>query len=275
MDLTFQPILGLAATVVLAFALRTFHHPLIRKAGAVLILVASYCSGLLLLKSHLGGIAAVVSWFLFPWFELLTRIRRLRMPIHKELSHVSPPSAMRFPELAGLTTEIEAEGFEYVDDTGWVWEGMNQFYRLFYHESRRTEAAICLAEQNELGLSYVSLTSRHEDGTILRTWNYPFSETMAMSPRVQINPAPMAASFEELLDLHEQFLISKRIDSSALPKLAPEEIPAAIASEIRDQVDHNLSRGLISPTGDDTFRYSWRGLVFLWAQFVKDMVRLS
>jgi hypothetical protein len=199
----------------------------------------------------------------------------LRLPIHKELSHVTPPSSVRFPELAGLTAEIEAEGFEYVDDTGWVWEGMNQFYRLFYHESRRTEAAICLAEQNELGLSYITLTSRDANGTVWRTWNYPFSETMAIAPQVQINPAPLVASFSELLELHEQFLYSKRIDTSMLPSVSPEEIPGVIASEIRDQVDHNLSEGLIAPTGEDTFRYSWRGLVFLWAQFVKDMVRLS
>ena len=31
---------------------------------------------------------------------------------------------------------------------------------------------------------------------------------------------------------------------------------------------------LISLTGDGHFRYSPRGLVFLWGQFIKDMVRL-
>lgn len=275
MDLTFHPIFALAGAIVLAVALRTYQQPLIRKAGAILVLVVSYASGWMLFKNHLGGVAAVVAWFLFPWVELLTRIRHLRLPIHKELGHVSPPSSLRFPELASLTAEIEAHGFEYVDDTGWVWEGMNQFYRLFYHEASRTEAAICLAEQNDLGLSYISLTSRDANGVIWRTWNYPFSETMAMAPQVQINPAPMVGSFSDLLDLHDQFLVSRRIDASMLPKVSPEEIPAVIAAEIRDQVEHNLSCGIIAPTGNDTFRYSWRGLVFLWAQFVKDMVRLS
>jgi len=275
MDVPFQPILALAGAAVLAVALRTFTHPILRKMGAVLILAVSYCSGLLLLKSHLGGVAAVVAWFLFPWFELLTRIRRLRLPIHKELAHVTPPSPMRFPELASLTEEIEAQGFEYVDDTGWVWEGMNQFYRLFYHEGRRAEAAICLAEQNELGLSYLSITSRDAQGTIWRTWNYPFSETMAMAPQVQLNPVPSAMTFLELLEAHDQFLVSRKIEASVLPQASPEEIPGVIAEEIREQIAHNFSRGLISATGNDTFRYSWRGLLFLWAQFVKDMVRLS
>ena len=275
MEFSFQPIPALAATAVLAFALRTFSHPALRKAGALLILLATYGTGFVLLKGHLGGIACVMGWFLFPWFELLTRIRRLRLPIHKELRHVTPPPPARFPDLAALTTEIESEGFEYVDDTGWVWEGMNQFYRLFYHEASRTEAAICLAEQGELGLSYLSLTSRDAAGTIWRSWNYPFSETMAIAPQVQLNAVPGAVSFIELLDAHDQFLASRGIDPARLPTASPEEIPAVIAGEIRDQIAHNFSRGLIAPTGENTFRYSWRGLLFLWAQFVKDMVRLS
>jgi len=45
--------------------------------------------------------------------------------------------------------------------------------------------------------------------------------------------------------------------------------------EMRDQVDHNLDRGLIKLSGNGTFRYSWRGLCYLWMQSVKDMVRLS
>jgi len=276
MEFSFQPILALAATAVLALALRTFTHPLLRKSGAALVLVVSYCSGLMLLKSHLGGVAAVVAWFLFPWFELLTRIRRLRLPIHKELAHVTPPSAMRFPELANLTQEIEAQGFEYVDDTGWVWEGMNQFYRLFYHEASRSEAAICLAEQNDLGLSYISITSRDANGydlahlelSVFRNDGHGASS----SARIRFRSA---VTVLELLDAHDQFLISRRIDASMLPKVSPEEIPGVIAGEIREQIAHNFSRGLISATGNDTFRYSWRGLLFLWAQFVKDMVRLS
>ncbi len=44
---------------------------------------------------------------------------------------------------------------------------------------------------------------------------------------------------------------------------------------MRDQVDHNLDRGLIKLSGNGTFRYSWRGLCYLWMQSVKDMVRLS
>ena len=54
----------------------------------------------------------------------------------------------------------------------------------------------------------------------------------------------------------------------------PEEIENSIEVEMRRQVDHNLAAGLIELTSDGHFRYSMRGLLFLWGQFVKDMVRL-
>jgi hypothetical protein len=43
---------------------------------------------------------------------------------------------------------------------------------------------------------------------------------------------------------------------------------------MRKQVEHNLAAGIIRLTGDGHFQYSARGLIFLWGQFIKDMVRL-
>jgi hypothetical protein len=54
----------------------------------------------------------------------------------------------------------------------------------------------------------------------------------------------------------------------------PEEIELDIESEMRRQIDHNLKSGIIRLTGDGHFQYSRRGLIFLWGQFVKDMIRL-
>jgi hypothetical protein len=42
---------------------------------------------------------------------------------------------------------------------------------------------------------------------------------------------------------------------------------------MRRQVEHNLACGIIRLTGDGHFRYSKRGLIFLWGQYLKDMVR--
>jgi hypothetical protein len=54
----------------------------------------------------------------------------------------------------------------------------------------------------------------------------------------------------------------------------PDEIEASIEREIRKQIDHNLAIGIIRLTGNTHFRYSKRGLFFLWGQYIKDMVRL-
>jgi hypothetical protein len=54
----------------------------------------------------------------------------------------------------------------------------------------------------------------------------------------------------------------------------PETLEADIEAEMREQVAHNLRSGIIRPDGDTHFRYSPRGLLFLWGQFLKDMVRL-
>ena len=43
---------------------------------------------------------------------------------------------------------------------------------------------------------------------------------------------------------------------------------------MRRCLDHNLTRGIIRLTGDGHFHYSPRGLLFLWGQYIKDMVRL-
>ena len=40
------------------------------------------------------------------------------------------------------------------------------------------------------------------------------------------------------------------------------------------QVEHNLSRGLLEREGEGTFRYSWKGLFFLWWQLLKEIARV-
>jgi hypothetical protein len=56
-----------------------------------------------------------------------------------------------------------------------------------------------------------------------------------------------------------------------------EDLPKLIERETSEQIRHNLDCGLIAPVREDpdTFRYSWRGLFYLYRQVVKDMVKLS
>ncbi len=263
--------------IVLALALRSFSHPVLRKAGAVAVLVATYLIGYFLTGSHVAGTAGVLMWFLLPWIELLTRIRRLRLPMKKSLRHQPPPNAQRFPNLGDFTDEIEAEEFEYAEDAGWEWEDLKQFFRIFYSEKDRTQAAICLNEQHGLAFVFVSLTSRTSDGRVYRTWNFPFSYTLKMAPEIRINRVPNANSFAEMLAEHRDFLLRLGVAPEDLVDENPEALPEQMETETQQQIRHNLDRGLIETCAQDPgqVRYSWRGLFFLYGQLVKDMVKLS
>lgn len=263
--------------VVLAFGLRSFSHPWLRKGGAIAILVASYLAAYFISGSHVAGVAGALMWFLLPWVELLTRIRKLRLPIRKELCHQSPPNSHRFPHLSDFTEEIEEQGFEHTDDAGWEWDSLKQFFRIFYHPEERIQAAICLNEQHGMAFVFVSLTSRTLDGRVYRTWNFPFSNTLKTAPEVTINRVPNAQSFEELLGEHRDFLERLAVKPGDLVAENPERLPAQIEVETQLQIRHNLETGLIAHDRDDPekVRYSWRGLFFLYGQLVKDMVKLS
>jgi hypothetical protein len=269
----FLLILGVA---FLAFALRSSHHQWLRKLGAFAILTASFLAGYFLSNGLIWvGLLAATTWFFIPWVEIIFRIRRLRLPLDKKIRHKAPPSRDRFPDLHEVTEEVEGEGFEYVDDAGWDWNDTTQFFRLFYHSKSRTEVAICLSEQGPVAFTYVSLSSRTRDGRILRTWNYPFSYTMEISPNLKMNRAVSAESFRELLTRHLDFLTKQHVSTAELAEDNSDHIHDQIQREIERQINHNLDRGLITLSGEGTFKYSWRGLFFLWRQFVKDMIKLS
>jgi hypothetical protein len=43
---------------------------------------------------------------------------------------------------------------------------------------------------------------------------------------------------------------------------------------LRDQIAHNIRQGVLKSTADGEVKYSWRGMVYLWCQFLLDLVRL-
>lgn len=260
---------------VFAFALRSFENHWVRRLGGLAVLATSFLIGYFLTGSITVGFIGVATWFLLPWLEILTRIRRMRLPIDKRLRKRTPPSNRRFPDLAEVTEEIEELGFEYVEDTGWNWEGIDQFFRIFYDPETRTEVAVCLNEQGPVAFTYLAISSRTRDGKTWRTWNYPFSYTMMLAPNLMMNRFLSAHTFRDLVEQHRSFLLKNKIGDAELVTEDPDEIPEQMENEVRRQIDHNLDRGLIALSGEGTFRYSWRGLFFLWRQFVVDMVKFS
>ncbi len=269
-----QSTLIILAVAALSLALRSFHSAWLQKLGAIGILATSFLVGWLYSGYPAVGALCAGSWLLLPWLEILTRIRKLRLPLEKNLRQRTPPSRDTFPALDELTTEVEEEGFEHVEDAGWDWDDYQQFFRLFYKPSARTQVAICLIDQTGIVFYYVSISSRARDGTIWTTWNYPFSHSMKLVPQLRINRMRSDQTFFQLHEAHHQHLAENGVTVEDLEPLDPGEIPAEIQKDLRAQIAHNIAKGVLLHTDEGQIRYSWRGMFFIWCQFLRDLVRL-
>src|SRR3954468_919549 len=259
---------------VLSVALRSFQSSFAQKAGALGILVASFLLVYFVTGSLLLGLAGAVSWLFLPWIEILTRIRALRLPREKQLRRKTAPSPDVFPTLEDITHEIEAAGFQHMNDAGWDWEDYRQFFRLFYREEDRAQATICLNEQHDLSFYYLRISSRAKDGIIWTTWNYPLSYGLKLTPQFRINRQRPDQSFWQLYQSHKEYLRNNQVQTDVIDSLDEDRIQAEIENDLRDQIAHNIKKGVLKPTPEGEVKYSWRGMVYLWCQFLLDLVRL-
>ena len=261
--------------VVLGLGLRSSRRAMPRKLGALTFLAAGFAAFVFITGCWWCGIFGVLPWFFLPWVELLTRIRRMRLPLENRLRHRTPPDPDFFPKAPEAAMSMEEAGFEHVDDCGWEWAGMQQFFQLYWHPEERAEAAICLCEQEDVAFAFLTVTSRDKSGRIWRTTNFPFSPTLKAPPQVRWHHVPCERDdFEVILQDHREFLRRMKVDLDSLRVPDPEEMERSIEAEMKAQIRHNLDEGIIRPSGETHFEYSLRGLFFLWGQFVKDMVRL-
>ena len=271
----FFNLLLILGAAVLSVALRSFYHPMLRKLGAVGVLATSFVAGWRL-TGYVGiGLFCAASWLLLPWLEILTRVRRLTLPLEKNLRHKTPPNSETFPALNEITEEIEGEQFEHTNDAGWDWEDYAQFFRIFYKTSERTQTAICLIDQRDVAFFYLSISSRAKDGTIWTTWNYPFSYSLKLVPQWRVNRLRGDQSFLQIYESHRQFLHQNRVRLNDLEELDAEQIQNEIQKDLRAQITHNISAGVLKQNAAGEIRYSWRGMIFIWFQFLRDLVRLS
>ena len=265
-------VLGL---VVLAMALRCCRNYAARKLGALTFLAASYFAFYYIFDSVVAGVCGVAAWFFLPWIELLTRIRRLRLPLDNRLRFRVPPADSFFPHASEAVDAMEEEGFEHATDSGWEWAGMKQFFRIFWNPEKKAIATVCLCEQEDVAFAFISITSKAGSGRVFRTTNFPFSPTLKCGPEISWNHVPCERScFHQILRDHISFLARRRVPDDDLRIPDPDEVEGEIEDEMRRQIEHNLEKGIIQLTCDGHFRYSVRGLFFLWRQFIKDMVRL-
>ncbi|WP_411827446.1 hypothetical protein [Luteolibacter sp. AS25] len=260
---------------VLAMALRSWRKNFARKIGAIVFLFATFAFFYFISGSLLVGILGSSLWFFLPWIELLTHVKKLRMPLNNRLRHRELPNPSFFPNAIEAAAGMEEAGFEHVSDCGWQWSGMQQYFRLFWHPEERAVASVCLCEQNDVAFAFISVTSVDSSGKTWRTTNFPFAPTLRCSPNLKWNHVPCEKScFHQILKDHKEFLARKKVTSNDLMVPDPESLEEGIEAEMKLQVDHNLKTGIIELTEDGHFQYSKRGLMFLWYQFIKDMIRL-
>jgi hypothetical protein len=268
-------VLIVAAVAVLSMALRTYQRPLIRRIGTLGVFATSFLAGWLIGGSWWMGVLFASSWLLLPWLEILTRIRKLRLPMERHLEAVAAPSRNDFPNLGELSEELEDAGFDQLDDYGWSTESQTHFYRFFYQEKSCTEAAVCLVEQDGLSFYYCSITSRTRSGAVYITWNYPFSYGLRLLPTLHLLRVEPSTPFAEILAEHRQFLDAHKVGLDDVEGQTEESIRTHIETDLKRQIVHNLDIGLLAKAGEDQIRYSARGMLFLWFQFLRDLVRLS
>jgi hypothetical protein len=263
--------LGIA---VLSVALRSYQTSFAQKAGAIGILTASFLAVYFATGSLWWGAVGALSWLFLPWLEILTRIRALRLPKEKALRPKRPPSPDVFPTFDEISTEIENEGFTHISDAGWDWEDYCQFFRLYYKEEDRAQATICLNEQHDLSFYYLRISSRAQDGIIWTTWNYPLSYGLKLTPHFRINRQRPDQSFWQLYQSHREFLRQNRVATSVITPMDEEQVQQEIENDLRDQIAHNIAAGVLTQTQDGEVKYSWRGMIYLWCQFLLDLVRM-
>src|SRR3954463_12310913 len=246
---------------VLSVALRSYQTAFAQKAGAIGILASTFLAVYFVSGNWFAGVAAALGWFFLPWLEILTRIRALRLPKEKALRPKSPPPAEGFPTLEEISAEIQNEGFAHVNDAGWDWEDYRQFFRLFYKEEDRSQATICLNEQNDLSFYYLRISSRANDGIIWTTWNYPLSYGLKLTPHFKINRQRPDQSFWQLYQSHREFLRRNEVDPAVIDALDEDRIQEEMEKDLRDQIAHNIDKGVLRQTADGEVKYSWRGML--------------
>lgn len=264
-----------AGLVVFAAAFRSCRRNWTRKVGALLFLSASFLFFHFVCQCFWAGFLGILIWFLLPWIELLTRIRRMRLPMENRLRNHRPPEDDFFPNASRALVAMSEAGFEHVSDSAWNWAGMEQYLRLHWNPEERAVSSVCLCEQEKVAFAFITVTSVTDSGELYRTTNFPFSPTLKNPPKISWNHVPCERNcFHQILEDHHRYLAREGVAVEDLRMPDPETLEEDIEDEMKRQIEHNLEFGIITPTGDGHFRYSKRGLFFLWRQFAKDMIRL-
>ena len=125
-----------------------------------------------------------------------------------------------------------------------------------------------------LGQGRKAAKSRAKDGTIWTTWNYPLSYGLKLTPQFRINRQRPDQSFWQLYQSHKEYLRRHQVETSVIDPMDEERVQTEIENDLREQIKHNVAAGVLKPANEREVKYSWRGMVYLWCQFLLDLVRM-
>lgn len=263
-------------TAVLTWALRTCRHPLLHRAGTLGVFVTSFLAGWLLGGHIWIGVLFASTWLFLPWVEILTRVRKLRLPERKMVEPSLPPNSHDFPIINQITKEVEELEFEYVEDASWEQEDLRHFFRLFYRADLRLRATIVLIEQRDLSFYFLSISSRAQvTDEEFMIWNYPFSYAMKTPPSWHIQRLIGEVSIAEMVARHHEFITARGLTTENLVDEETGNFLAELSRRAAEQIEFNVQAGVLGRTGDGQVRYTLRGMFYLWGQYLCDLVRLS
>ena len=271
----FSSLLLVLGVAILGLGLRTFRHPIFQRLSIVCLLFTSFLIGYLPTGSWPVGVTLAAFWVLLPWVEIIARVRKLRLPVERVFSESAPPRDELFPFLNLLTEEIEAQDFTFADELSCDWQNQRQFIRLFHRNTDQSQMAICLIHQRQLAFCYVSLMTRSRGGKVFLTWNYPFAYSLKFLPNTRVQRVKADLSIEEICQAHRVMLSKEHLENLDVLPLEPDHMRDLLEQDLKDQIDHNVRSGLLTPTGNQEVRYTWRGMFYLWSRFLLDFVRLT
>ena len=157
-----------------------------------------------------AGIGAAAAWFFLPWVELLTRIRKMRMPLENKLQERFSTNLDVYPNAEQHLTILEKEGYEHIRDCGWNLGGMMQIYQLFWNAETKSVASLCLCEQSNITFTYLTLTTHDITNGVWRTTNFPFSPTLKAAPKVHWNQVSCANECAKNLIISHHMYLSRQ-----------------------------------------------------------------
>ncbi|MEP6672889.1 MAG: hypothetical protein ABJF10_27245, partial [Chthoniobacter sp.] len=99
--------------------------------------------------------------------------------------------------------------------------------------------------------------------------------SLKLVPQWRVNRLRGDQTFLQIYESHREFLNMNRVRLNDLEDLDAEQIQAEIQKDLRAQIKHNIAAGVLKQNAAGEIRYSWRGMIFIWFQFLRDLVRLS